>query len=78
VTVVFALLVGVALGFYTDRQTQRRIRAERNLARLERDRNAQDRDQALNNNVRVLDPHRLALAVQKHPAGSRLPRQDRR
>lgn len=74
-TTILALLVGIACGLWLDRERTGRIRAERNLARLQRDRAEQDRDQALSNNVRVLDPHRLALAVQKHPAGSRLPQQ---
>lgn len=75
---VLALVVGVCLGLYVDRQTVRRLRAERTLARLERDRAEQDRDQALGNNVHVIDPKRLALAVEKHPAGNRLPRQGER
>lgn len=77
-TTVLALIVGLVVGLFAGVQMQRRLRAERNVARMQRDLAEQDRDQALNNNVRVLDEHRLALAIQKHPAGSRVPKQDQR
>jgi hypothetical protein len=73
---ILSFLIGGVAAFLFTREHTRRLHAERNLARLERDRAEQDRDQALRGNVLVFDATQRSKAV--HPAGSRLPQQDRR
>lgn len=53
---VFAFLIGSGAGLWLGVEMQRRVRAERNLARLQRDLAEQDRDQALRGNIVVFDP----------------------
>lgn len=66
-TVILAFLVGNAAGVFAGVQVQRRVRAERNLARLQRDLAEQDRDQALRGAVVAFDPKMRAM--RQHPAG---------
>lgn len=73
---ILSFLIGACAGLWLGAEMQRRVRAERNLARLQRDVAEQDRDQALRGHVIAFDP--TLRSMHKHPAGSRLPRQEQR